>query len=80
MNDDGFISVEELRAIFQGETLEKDSKFYDSWDIIMKEIDLDDNGVISYEEFHSKIMQVMHETHYWIDSIFNFFVNWLEFL
>ena len=54
LDGDGKISVEELKAIFSGGTLvnENSEETKSVWLKIMQEVDTDNDGNISYDEFY----------------------------
>lgn len=58
-NGDGSISIDELKAVFQGSILGNEGATQEVWTKIMSEIDKDKNGVISYEEFFYQMMMVI---------------------
>ena len=56
VNGDGTVTKDELKAVFGGA-----SRGEDVWDQIMNEVDKNNDGEISYEEFEDAMMQIINQ-------------------
>jgi Ca2+-binding EF-hand superfamily protein len=50
-----------LKAIFQGGALGGEDENSEIWKVIMSEVDSNNDGEISYEEFYDQMMKVIQK-------------------